>query len=174
VNTLQPINADRLGGKGNLQVMTPAITFDAVTLSQSKVTQSMSGTHRTWKVRGTRNTGTSDAVLTLTNAATHLNFAPAPGWIATVQPTLGNGGATLSGGEVDTLIFNVTTSGSTPGPTSVDVVTSGVETNSGRSVPGTASGLANVVVQTPGVIQVASVVPSQPTTSGSLWRGQSR
>jgi hypothetical protein len=171
VNTSQPITVNTApgSGSGNLQVMTPAaITFDAVTLSQPKVTAGMSGAHRTWKVRGVvRNTGTSDAVLTLTNLATHLNFSPSPGWVSSVQPALGNGGTTLSGGEVDTLIFNVTTSGSTPGPTNVDVVTSGVESNSGRTVPGTASGLVSVLVQTPGVIQITDVSPSRSTITGA-------
>ena len=166
VNTLQPINVDTdLGGKGNLQVMTPAvITFDAVTVSQPKVTQNMT---KTFQVHATvRNTGGSDAVLTLTNAATHLNFAPSPGWVSNVQSTLVGDGTTLSGGEVDEIIFNVTTSGSTPGPATIDVVTAGLESNSGSPVSGAASGLAGVLVQTPGSIQVTNVVPSRATITG--------
>lgn len=168
VNTTQPINVNtELGGKGNLQVMTPAaIAFDAVTVSQPKVTAGMT---KTFAVHATvRNTGGSDAVLTLNNATTHLNFTPSAGWVSNVQSTLVGGGATLSGGEVDEIVFNVTTTGSTPGQTTIDVVTAGTESNSGRTVPGTASGLASVLVQTPGVVQVTSVTSSQPTiTSGS-------
>ncbi len=170
VNTSQPITVNTApgSGSGNLQVMTPAsITFDAVTLSQPKVTAGMSGANRTWKVRAiARNSGGSDVVLTLTDAVTKLNFSPSPGWASSVQPTLGHGGTTLTGGEVDTLIFNVTTTGSTPGPNNVDVMTSGVESNSGRSVDGTASGQATVQVQTPAAIQVTSVVPSRSTITG--------
>lgn len=169
VNTSQPITVNTApgSGSGNLMVMTPAkITFDAVLLSQAKVTAGMSGANRTWKVRAiARNSGGSDVVLTLTDLVTKLNFSPSPGWEATVQPALGHGGTTLSGGEIDTLIFDVTTTGSTPGPTNVDVMTSGVESNSGAPVPGTASGQATVQVQTPGVIQVTSVVPSRSSIS---------
>lgn len=168
VNTLQPINANTdLGGKGSLQVMTPAaIAIDAVTASQTKVTANMS---KAFKVRAVvRNTGGSDAVLDLSNASTLLNFSPAPGWVSSVQAALGNGGTTLSGGEVDTLLFNVTTTGSTAGSTSIDVTTSGIETNSGRTVPGSATGLGSVLVQTPGVIQVTNVTASRNTiTTGS-------
>jgi hypothetical protein len=166
VNTSQPVFADTdLGGKGNLQVMTPAaITFNAVTVSQSKVTQGMT---KPFKVRAVvRNTGGSDAVLTLSSPSTRLNFSPSPGWVVGV-PTLAGGGATLSGGELDTLIFNVTTTGSTPGATAIDVVTTGTESNSGRSVPGSATGLASVLVQTPGSIQIASIVPSQSSITSA-------
>jgi hypothetical protein len=167
VNTSQPVFADTdAGGKGNLQVMTPAaITFDAVIPSQTVLTQGMT---RTIRVRAVvRNTGGSEVVLALASPSTRLNFAPAPGWVVTSPATLSAGGSTLSGGELDTLVFNVTTTGSTPGPANVSVTTSGTETNSGRAVSNT-SATAGLTVQAPGAIQIVSVAPSQPSiTAGT-------
>lgn len=166
VNTSEPVFADTdLGGKGNLQVMTPAtITFDAVIPSQTVVTQGMT---RDIKVRAVvRNAGGSDVVLALSNPSTHLNFLPSPGWVVTSPATLAGGNSTLTGGEIDTLIFNVTGIASTPGPATVSVTTLGTESNSGRSFPQTST-TANLLVETPGSIQVVSVVPSQSSITGN-------
>ena len=168
VNTSQPINVDTdLGGKGNLQVMTPAaITFDAITVSKAKVTANLA---TSFKVRAiARNTGGSDVTLNLSNAATQLSFSPAPAWVSTVKSTLGNGGTVLSGGEVDTLIFTITNTGSAAGATAISVATSGTENNSNRPVNGAGVDLASILVQTPGTIQVTNVTPSRSSiTNGS-------
>lgn len=168
VNTSQPVFADTdLGGKGTLQVMSPAtITLDAITPSQVEVTQSMG---KTFQVRAAvRNTGGSELVLTLNNANTHPVFSPAVGWVSSVRPALAGGGATLSGGEVDTVIFDVTQTGSTVGATMLDARVAGTETNTGRAVVQQSSGLGSVLVQSPGVISITGVVPSRTTiTSGA-------
>jgi hypothetical protein len=168
VNTSQPLFADTdLGGKGNLQIQTPAaVTFNAVIPSQPKVTQGMT---KTFQVRAAvRNTGMSDVALTLAGPTSRLVFTPSAGWISIVRPALVGGGTVLSGGEVDTMVFDVETSGSVTGPTMVDVATAGVESNSARAVSGTSSGLGSVLVQSPGTIVVSSITPSRTTvTSGT-------
>ncbi len=168
VNTSQPLFADtNLGGKGNLLVQSPAaVTFNAVIPSQPKVTQGMS---KTFQVRAAvRNTGGSDVVLTLAGPTSRLVFSPAAGWVSTVRPALVGGGTVLSGGEVDTMVFDVTQSGSVTGPTMVDVATAGVESNSARALSVSSSGLGSVLVQSQGLIAVSGITPSRTTiTSGT-------
>ncbi|MCI0451457.1 MAG: Ig-like domain-containing protein, partial [Candidatus Latescibacteria bacterium] len=166
VNTQQPILAELELGNF-LQVQTQAgISVVAVLPSQSTVTQSMD---RDFLVRAVvRNTGTSDMTLDLTQPATDVTFTPPAGWIATPRSQLGNGGNVLSGSEVDTVLFDVTTSGSTTGTALINTNYTGTEINSGRAVTGGSSGSASIDVQSPGQIAVTSVVASRATiTSGA-------
>ncbi len=166
VNTQEPIVAERELGDF-LQVQTPAgINVLAVQPSLSQVTQGML---RDFIVRAlVQNSGQSDMALNLTEPATDVTFTPPAGWVAVPRNQLGNGGNVLAGGEIDTVLFDVTTSGSTTGTAQVNTNYTGTETNSGRVVTGGSSGSATIDVQSPGVINVTSVVASRSTiTNGA-------
>ncbi|HEX5132820.1 MAG TPA: Ig-like domain-containing protein [Candidatus Krumholzibacteria bacterium] len=167
-NTSQTIVANTDGGgKGALQVQTPAtITILSVTPSQSKVTQSM--VKPMTIAVSIRNNGQSDVNLTLPAGAT-LAFTPAlAGWLRAPRAALEGGGTVLSGGETDVLVFDVSQAGSITGSTIIDAAINGVETNSGRALLNSSSGLGNVLVQSPGNVTVQSVVASRTTmTSGA-------
>jgi len=165
-NTQLPIEADADLG-GSLSVQTPA-TIDvlAVTPSQPTATQNMT---RTFQVRAAvRNAGQSAVSLQLVNPSSFLTFSPPAGWIASVRPALAGGGTLLSGGEVDTVIVDVTRTGSTSGPASVNATIAGIEGNSNRAFSQQSPQPGAVLVQTAGVISVTSVTPSRATiTSGA-------
>lgn len=170
VNTQQPIFAERELGDF-LQVQTPAaINVLAVLPSLTTVT---SGMGRNFIVRAViQNTGTSDMTLDLTEPPTDVSFSLPAGWTASPRSTLGNGFNVLSGGEVDTVLFDVTTSGTTTGPTNISTVYTATETNSGRVVTGGSSGTATIDVQSPGAIVVTNVVASRATITngaGIAW-----
>ncbi len=160
VNTQQPIFAERELGEF-LQVQTPAtINVVAVLPSLTTVTQGMT---RDFIVRAVvRNMGTSDVNLDL-DASTNITFGLGSGWQAAPRNQLGGGGTLLGGGDVDTVLFDVTTTGNSTGDASISTNIAGVEVNSGRTFSGQSSGSASVTVQSPGVINVVSVVASRST-----------
>ncbi len=163
--TSQPITANTgNGGKGALSVQTPAtINILAVTPSLPTVT---AGMDRDFTIRALiRNGGQSD--VNVNAAAATLQFTPPGGWVRAPRATLGSGSNLLQGGEVDTLIFDVTTSGSVTGTVGIDATVGGTESNSGRTFGNASSGAGSIVVQTAGNI-VASVASSRATiTSGA-------
>lgn len=170
VNTQQPIFAERELGDF-LQVQTPAaFSVIAVLPSRTTVTQSMG---RDFIVRAlVQNTGTSDMTLNLTDTNTDVTFTPSAGWIAVPRSVLGHGGNVLTGGEIDTVLFDVTTSGSTTGTAQVNTTYRATETNTGRVVTGSTSNSAQIDVQSPGAIVVTSVVASRATitsAAGVAW-----
>ena len=163
--TSQPITTNTSnGGKGALSVQTPAtINILAVTPSLPTVT---AGMDRDFTIRALiRNGGQSD--VNVNAAAATLQFTPPGGWVRTPRATLGSGSNLLQGGEVDTLIFDVTTSGSVTGMVGIDATVGGTESNSARTFSNASSGAGSIVVQTAGNI-VVSVVSSRATiTSGA-------
>jgi Bacterial Ig-like domain (group 1)/FlgD Ig-like domain len=160
VNTQQAIFAERELGDF-LQVQTPAaINVIAVVPSRTTVTKSMD---RDFIVRAlVQNTGTSDMTLNLAEPATDVGFSLPAGWVASPRNTLGNGGNVLAGGEIDTVLFNVTTSGSSTGTTLVNTNYTGTETNSGRVVTGGSSGSATITVETPVEIRITTTTHVAP------------
>jgi hypothetical protein len=165
INTQNPIFAENDLG-GFLQVQTPAtISVLSVLPSQSTVTQSMT---KDFIVRAVvQNQGQSEVVLQLASPTTLVWGSP-PGWNWTVRTALGNGSNVLSGGEIDTVLFDVRDSGSTTGVTSLDATIRGTETNSNRTFNGASSGAASVLVQSAGDVDVVSVVSSRSTiTNGA-------
>ena len=166
VNTSQPVAADNPLA-GALQVQTPAIiTVLAVLPSLAQVTQNMA---RDFVVRAVvQNTGQSDVNLTLTGPSrATVSFAPSGGWVANVRNALGHGGTLLSGSEIDTVLFDVTQSGSTSGTALVNTNIPGIETNSVRPVPGGSSGSASIEVQMPGSIEITDVAASPSSLTNS-------
>lgn len=162
-----------LGGKGSLLVQTPAeFTILSITPSKSPVTVSR---NMPFVIRmAVRNNGQSDAQIALLADSTRLSFSLGSGWVAPVGGALAGGGNILSGGEVDTVVFNVATVGNAAGTIDIDGEVRGVELNSGRFESDNTgdSGSGSILVQSQAVLDITSVVPSRSSVtqlSGADW-----
>jgi len=143
------------------------VTPQSVTRSQSKP----------WPVLMVlRNNGEASVRIDFSHAATNVSFyligiGDRTGEYTVVDPTRleGSGTAVLPGGGVDSLVFTVTGTGSTPGVALVNGRVTATDVNSGDVISDDtySGGFSHVAVELPGDPAVASTAPSRAAvTSG--------
>ena len=170
LNSGDPVTDDTLdGGSGSFVLQTPGV-LNILSTTSTRTTATVGQTTPYAIKMAVRNTGQSAIDLDLTvPTSTTLGFS-GPGWSAPVQAVLVGGGATLSGGETDTVVFNVTQTGSTAGVQTISGTVAGAEsnTNAPRSDDTASGGTGSITVQTPASITINSATPLPATlTSGS-------
>lgn len=154
------------GGKGSLVVQTPArLVVHTIDPAKTPVTE---GRPASFEIRMTiGNDGESGARVLFDRDSTGVSFSGGGGWLWSARTALAGGDSVLAGGEMDTVVFDVSQVGTVPGSIRIDGFVRGVEENSGRiDLAGTAAaGFGFIEVQTAGTIEVLAVTPSRPTVT---------
>ena len=136
-----------------------------------------------WTVRMVlRNNGEASVDLDLSEAKTFLSFTIIGAGDRTYEYAVarpaalaGRGGTVLPGGAIDSLVFTITGTGSTPGIALVNGTVTGTDVNSNLTVSDDTynGGFSHVAVELPGEPVVASSAPSRATvTSGQTTAWQ--
>jgi len=151
------------GGTGEVTVQLPAVfAIQQLQLSQATVTQNMS---KDWFVKAVvKNTGEADLRLHPSPDSLKIAIGNNAGYVFSKPALFASGDSILTGGETDTLVVMVTQTGSSLGNQTVSLMLKGVELNSDQLLNSN-SGAATVTVQSPAVLEILSVRPSQPTVS---------
>ncbi|MGD1047974.1 MAG: Ig-like domain-containing protein, partial [Candidatus Krumholzibacteriaceae bacterium] len=157
----------------------PQLSIDRIVVPQS-VTRSQSAP---WPVRMIlKNNGEASVVISTAAAKTFISFNIVGLGDRTSEYTItypthlaGSGSDTLAGGARDSLLFVVTTTGSTTGLALVNGKVTGVDVNSGLTVVDDTydGGFSHMAIQMPGAPSVAQELPSRTTvTSGQTTSWQ--
>lgn len=162
------------GGAASVTVQTAAnLVVDGI-FNRATVT---AGQAAPWTAKvAVRNAGEATAQLFLDADSTDISFgADDANWTAG-PPTVMGGDDLIAGGEVDTLQFSVTQSGTASPSRRIDAVVHGFDVNSDSTVSDTtdASGFGSIIVQTPPSLRMTSTVipvtastPNAPTVNTS-------
>ncbi|HEU4930202.1 MAG TPA: hypothetical protein VFU38_10275, partial [Candidatus Krumholzibacteria bacterium] len=171
VNSSQPVSDNTGDGGSGIFILQSPGALSILSITPQRPTATVSQTSPYTIKMAVRNTGGSAIDLDLDAVTTTaLTFSQPAGWATTVLPNLVGGGITLSGGETDTVVFNVNTTGSSAGTQTISGNVVGTELNTGTSrTDNTASGgTGSILVQTPAALVVNSAIPSPTTlTSGA-------
>ncbi|MCR4440197.1 MAG: hypothetical protein NUW13_14340 [candidate division KSB1 bacterium] len=112
------------------------------------------------------NAGGSDLLVDTLAARTFVGFSAGSGWAVVPPQALAGGGLLLEAGSLDSLMFVVTRSSTTPGVVAVTATVAAEEVNSGRQL--TASSdveqAGMVTVQQPAVVRLAGLEVEAPNT----------
>jgi len=144
------VNTD-LGGKGTLVVQSAgALNITGITGSQPSVTTNQT---EPWTVEmRIQNTGGAAIALDLDPGSTFISFSIGAGWGISPQTP---GPIVLAGGATDTLLYEITPSGSAAGTATINGQVRGIELNSDvQKTDVTPPGAGSVVVQTPASLQI--------------------
>ncbi|MBC7185829.1 MAG: hypothetical protein H5U38_02225 [Calditrichaeota bacterium] len=110
------------------------------------------------------NAGGSDLLVDTLAARTFVSFSAGSGWVVARPQALAGGGLLLEAGSVDSLVFVVTRSSTTPGVVAVTATVAAEEVNSGRQLVASSdveqAGL--VTVEQPAAVRLAGLEVEAP------------
>ncbi len=167
-STVLPLSPDSV-----LVEQAPQLGISGIVTPQS-VTRSQTEPWNVWMKL--RNSGEASVSLDLAAAKTFLTFTIVGVGDRTYEYTVvrpaalsGIGGAILPGGAVDSLLFTVTSTGSTPGIALVNGTVTGTDVNSNLTVSDDtySGGFSHVMVELPGDPAVVSSAPSRATVTSA-------